>query len=144
MTAQHIHPALSAYVAHLIQGNNSTWCNAGLLRKGSSTTYFFSPSSFSPLKLLGEGNSLGPRLGSHTFLISQALVIFHDCISVTIPENNTLIIILPLVLFPLKTSGKRETVHFCNRVPLGALSGPDSLASPSVSRLSGKQQRPTC
>ena len=125
MTAQHIHPALSANAAHLMQGNNSTWCSAGLLGKGSSTA-----SSFSPLKLVGEGNSLDPRLGSHTFLISQALVILHDGTFATIPENNTHIIILPLVLFPLKTSGKRKMVHFCSRVPLGALSGPTLWLAP--------------
>lgn len=65
----------------------------------------------------------------------------------TIPENNTVIIILQLVLFPLKTSVERKKMHFCSKVPLGVLSAPGSLASSPqhcYTQLSGEQHGLTC
>lgn len=64
-TLVHDHKAHSSgtvYAAHLRRWNNSTWCSEELLSRGSSTGYFFFPSSFSPLKPAGEEKQPWPSL----------------------------------------------------------------------------------
>lgn len=69
-----------------------------------------------------QGDMSGPGSWCCPFLITQVLVIFHGSISMAIPENIIIcIIILQPVLSPLKTSGRSQpTCLFTRQVLLQA------------------------